>query len=456
MTNTPEVNWAEGMFLRPQHLQLSSRHISSLIGAVVRGIQPLFWGFSRLEVDVEQLEAFTFALHSCEVVFKDATRGRTPASLEIEPREFKSQLDSSDGRLTVYLGVARLREGERNSTSQGDDEGPSDIRYAIRTLDVFDENLGGEPRALEVRKLRGRFFLGDENREGYECLPVSVIQRAGAGSNAPSLDEEFVPPVIDIAAWEPLRKSCESVLHRIEAKHRFLRAEVAEGRIDLDVAGADVWQPVFKLQIVGAFLQVLRQLVKTPGLHPFQLYLEFARLAGELSIFEPEDADSVKIPLYDHDAVGACFNTAVYTIDQLLETILSGGFVKVAFELEEDLLVARLKEEWFDPSAEIYLCVQSDLGDRSIMSRLETAKIGASEDIPLLKQRRLFGLDIDLLNRTPGGLPSRGDLHYFSIGRDGMYWESVTNNREMAISGIIDPQIQFSLFVILKPVRNGE
>jgi predicted component of type VI protein secretion system len=90
------------------------------------------------------------------------------------------------------------------------------------------------------------------------------------------------------------------------------------------------------------------------------------------------------------------------------------------------------------------------------MSRLETAKIGASEDIPLLKQRRLFGLDIDLLNRTPGGLPSRGDLHYFSIGRDGMYWESVTNNREMAISGIIDPQIQFSLFVILKPVRNGE
>jgi len=86
MTNTPEVNWAEGMFLRPQHLQHSSRHITSLVGGAVRGIQPFFWGFSRLEVDMEQLEAFTFALHSCEVVFKDATRGKAPASLEIEPR----------------------------------------------------------------------------------------------------------------------------------------------------------------------------------------------------------------------------------------------------------------------------------------------------------------------------------------------------------------------------------
>lgn len=455
MTNTPEVNWAEGMFLRPQHLQLSTRHFASLIGGAVRGLQPFFWGFNRLEIDVEQLEAFTFSLHACEVVFKDGARGRTPTSLETAPREFKNQLDSSGDRLPVFLGVARLRDGERNSVSDGEEDVPSDIRYTVRTVEVCDENLGGEPRALEVRKLRGKFFLGDENREGYETLPVAVIRRAGSGANAPSLDSEFVPPVIDISAWEPLQKLCESVLHRVEAKHRFLRAEVAEGRIDLDVAGADVWQPVFKLQIVGAFLHVLRQLIKTPGIHPFHLYVEFARLAGELSIFEPEGGDGVGIPLYDHDAVGGCFNTAVFTIDRLLETILSGGFVKVPFELEDEFLVARLKEEWLGSKAQIYLCVQSDLGDRTIMSRLETAKIGALADIPLLKQRRLFGLDIDPLNRTPGGLPSRENLHYYTVGRDGQYWESVAKDREIAIAGIIDPQIEFSLFVILKAEQNG-
>lgn len=453
MSRTPEVNWAEGMFLRPQHLQYSARHFTSLVADSLRGIQPHFWGFARLEIDMEQLEAFVLAVHACQVVFKDGARGSTPASLEVAPREFRAQLDASQGSLPVFLGVGRLREGERNSTLQENGEGRADTRYAIRTVDVSDENLGGDPHTLEVRKLKGRFFLGDENREDYDCLPVAIVRRAGVGSNVPALDDEFVPPVIDIAAWQPLRKKCESVLHRIEAKHRFLRAEVDEGRIDLDVSGADVWQPVFKLQIVGAFLQVLRQLVQAPSLHPFQLYLEFARLAGELSIFASR-GDTIQVPLYDHDAPGECFNSVVFTIERLLETILAGRFVKIPFDVRDDLLIARLKDEWLGPGAEMYLCVQSDLGDRTILSKLETAKIGASEDIPLLKQRRLFGLDIDLLNRTPGGLPSREDLHYFSIRREGTYWESVSRELEMAISGGIDPQIQFSLFVIMKPERS--
>ena len=64
MSNVPEVNWAEGMFLRPQHLQLSSRHFVSLVESAMRGVQPFFWGFRRLEVDGDQLETFTLALRS--------------------------------------------------------------------------------------------------------------------------------------------------------------------------------------------------------------------------------------------------------------------------------------------------------------------------------------------------------------------------------------------------------
>ena len=160
MTNIPEVNWAEGMFLRPQHLQLSSRHFTSLVAGSLRGLQPFFWGFNSLEVDAEQLEAFTFALHSCDVVLKDGGRGKIPTTMEIAPREFKQQLDQSGGKLPVYVGVARLRDGERNSASPGGEDEVSDIRFTIRTVEVSDENLGGEPRSLEVRKLRGRFFFG--------------------------------------------------------------------------------------------------------------------------------------------------------------------------------------------------------------------------------------------------------------------------------------------------------
>jgi type VI secretion system protein ImpJ len=353
--------------------------------------------------------------------------------------------------MPVYLGVAALRDGERNTSEEGVGAARTDLRYVTDVVEVADENLGGAPQQVEVRKLRGRFFFGGESREGYECVKVAEVRRAGYGRNAPVLTEEFIPPVLVTSAYPVLAKLTESICSRLEAKHRFLRAEVSEGRINLEVVGGAGWQPVLKLQIVGSFVHVFRQLAGSPFLHPFPVYLEMARLAGELSIFDEEGADGVQIPHYDHAELGPCFHTAVYTVERLLERILSGTFMRVPFELDKDLLVARLKGEWLVEESQIYLCVESDLPDRSILSRIEVAKIGARADLPLLTQRRLFGLDIALLNRTPGGLPARENFHYFSIDKGGQYWESVVKNREVAIAGGLDAKLAFSLFVVLKP-----
>ena len=134
----------------------------------------------------------------------------------------------------------------------------------------------------------------------------------------------------------------------------------------------------------------------------------------------------------------------------VFEKILSGGFVRVEFEPDGELLVARLRQEWMSGDNEVYLCIESDLDDRALMSRIETAKIGTQGDIPLLNQRRLFGLDIELLKRTPGGLPTRENFHYFTIAREGPYWESVAKAAEVAVSGGMDPRLKFVLYVILK------
>jgi hypothetical protein len=137
-----------------------------------------------------------------------------------------------------------------------------------------------------------------------------------------------------------------------------------------------------------------------------------------------------------------------------LERIPSGRFVRVDFILEEDVQVARLRDEWLARETEMYLCIQSDLPDGEVLGRIETAKIGTSSDLPLLKQRRLFGLDIALLKRTPGGLPVREDYHYFTITKEGPYWDAVARSREIVISGG-DPRFRFCLYIVLKPKRDG-
>lgn len=452
MSRFPEVHWSEGMFLRPQHFQMFSRQLGGMVADIWRRTQPFLWGFSELDVAEDALENFSFALRRCEGVLRDGTWVQAPTNLRLDPRDFKAALNASDGRLPVYLAVPLLREGEEN-TARPEGEGEDrNLRYRVEAVDAADENLGGDRRPVEIRRLSGRFLFGDESREGYETVQVALLQRAGYGSNAPALAADFIPPLLDVAVWPGLVQMGESILHRVEAKHRFLRAEVAEGRIVLDTEGTGGWQPVFKLQIVGSFLPVLRQLTAAQGIHPFHLYLELTRLAGELSIFE-EEGEAVAIPLYDHDQLGKCYRELAYTLERLLERILSGRFIRVDFELQGDNLVARLRDEWVGRDAELYLCATTDLSDRELITRLETAKIGATADLPLLKQRRLFGLDIDLLKRTPGGLPAREDLHYFAIAKEGPYWDSVVRSREMAIAGGIDPRLRFSLYIVSKPER---
>lgn len=452
MSRSPEVHWSEGMFLRPQHFQMFSRQLAGTVAEIWRRTQPFLWGFSDLEVAEDALETFSFKLRRCEAVLRDGTWVQLPANLRVDPRDFKEALNASDGRLPVYLAIPVLREGEPNTAGADGGADGADRRYRVEAVEATDENLGGPARPIEIRQLNGRFLFGNESRAGYETLQVAVVQRAGYGSNAPLLSTDFIPPLLHVSAWPALARIGESVLHRVEAKHRFLRAEVAEGRIVLDSEGTGGWQPVFKLQVVGSFLQVLRQLAGSPGVHPFHLYLELARLAGELSIFD-DPGEELGVPLYDHDRLGECYHQTAYILERLLERILSGRFVRVDFTLERDIQIARLRDEWLGREAEMYLCIESDLTDREILSRIETAKIGAAADLPLLKQRRLFGLDIELLKRTPGGLPARDDYHYFTIAKEGPYWESVARNREMAISGG-DPRLRFCLYIILKPERD--
>ncbi|MGV8038846.1 MAG: type VI secretion system baseplate subunit TssK [Thermoanaerobaculaceae bacterium] len=156
------------------------------------------------------------------------------------------------------------------------------------------------------------------------------------------------------------------------------------------------------------------------------------------------------IPAYDHDRLGECFHQLVYTLERLLEKMLSGRFIRLELQPKGELLWGAFKDEWLAAGNEFYLCIESDLDDRAVMTRIETAKIGAPEDIPLLVQRRLFGLDIELLRRTPGGLPAREDFHYFSVAREGPYWNAVERSKELAVAGGLDARLRFVVYIVTR------
>ena len=450
MKKTPQVLWAEGMFLRPHHLQTAERYREEALQREIQRIQPFFYGLQSLDVAPDQLENFVFEIRDVSLKLKDGTALSSDSTLRISPRSFKNELDKASGRMRVFVGVPVARENAPNTFAPGEGPAGVDRRWVAENAEALDENTGGNPQPVGVRRCNGKLFFGAESQEGYECLEVAVVERSGSGRNFPVLSREFIPSLTEIGASRTLQALCDGVTNRIEAKHRLLLTDVAQGRLVVTSDGTSGWQAIIKLQILGSFLFLFQQLTKIPRVHPFHVYTEFARLAGELSIFD-DGKVPVRIPVYDHEKLGPCFHETCRVIEALLEKIVASRFVKVDFVLREDLLVADLLEEWLAAQTEVFLAIEAEMEEKDLRGRIVTMKLGTVRDIPVLRQRRLFGLDLELLKRTPAGLPQREDYFYFRIEKEGPYWSNVVRDRNVALSDALDPKLKFSLYIITKP-----
>ncbi|MFN7987836.1 MAG: type VI secretion system baseplate subunit TssK [Thermoanaerobaculia bacterium] len=450
MKKTPQVLWAEGMFLRPHHLQTAERYREEALQREIQRIQPFFYGLQSLDVAPDQLENFVFEIRDVSLKLKDGTALSSDSTLKLSPRSFKNELDKASGRMRVFVGVPVMRESAPNTFAPGEGPAGVDRRYVAENAEALDENSGSNPQPVGVRRCNGKLFFGNESQEGYECLEVAVVERSGSGRNFPVLSREFIPSLTELGGSKTIQTLCDGVTNRIEAKHRLLLTDLAQGRLTVSGEGTSGWQTIIKLQILGSFMFLFQQLTRIPRIHPFHVYTEFARLAGELSIFD-DGKIPVKIPVYDHEKLGPCFHETCRVIEALLEKIVASRFVKVDFVLRDDLLVADLLEEWLASQTEVFLAIEAEMEEKDLRGRIVTMKLGTVRDIPVLRQRRLFGLDLELLKRTPAGLPQREDYFYFKIEKEGPYWTNVVRDRNVALSDALDPKLKFSLYIITKP-----
>ncbi len=453
MKKTPQVLWAEGMFLRPHHLQTAERYREEALAREIQRVQPFSYGLASLDVAPDQLENFVFEIKDASLKLKDGTALDFGSTLHVSPRGFKNELDRAGGKMRVFLGVPARRDAAPNVFAPGESAGGQDRRWIAENADQLDENTGGNPQPVGIKRCNGRLIFGSESQEGYECLEVAVVERSGSGRNAPVLSREFIPSVTEIGAARALQALCDGVTNRLEAKHRILLSDVASGRLTVQSEGTSGWQTIIKLQILGSFLFLFQQLTRIPRVHPFQVYTEFCRLAGELSIFD-DGRKAIVIPTYDHDKLGPCFYETCRVIEALLEKIVASRFVKVEFVLREELLCADLMDEWLEPKTEIYLCIETQSDEKELRNRIITMKMGSVRDIPILRQRRLFGLDLEMMKRTPTGLPQREDYFYFKVEKEGPYWTNVTKEKVVALSDALDPKLKFALYIITKPGGN--
>ncbi len=465
MPHWREPHWAEGMLLLPQHLQAAHRFWDTMLGAAWDTSNPFSWGFDELVLSDAQIRNGIVGVERCRARTPQGTWVCVPENTHIAPRPLGDALTRSPDGLTVYLAIPKLHEIRPNAAYEAPADGRP-MRFCVEPLELRDENTGDNAQQIDIHVLSARLLFGDESRApGFELLPVVRVLLSGEEGGIPRRDETFVPPLLRVGAWPELQRMVAAVVHEASARNRELAAEAKSHEMSFRSGIEEHTERLLMIHVLNQSLGYLRQMVAVAETRPFTAYVELCRLAGQLSVFNPDrdvnpDRSVKDYALYDHAELGKNFSLLCKHIHELLRAF-SIGLVKWRdFEARprgEGLQVA-LEDDWLTGRRDMYVGVHcSTMDDTELDGVLKGMnwKIAALEEVDMLFQAGLLALELRPVRGATGILPASPDIKYYRIMHDPERWPKVEAGKVLAIRYAPDVHtklegIRFRIYVVLR------
>lgn len=455
MSKYLEINWSEGMFLRPHHFQQAWSNNRAIMNDEMRVARPFAWGVEHLDISEAELEANILSVRNCNIRMKDGTRIIAPENAEFEPRDFKAALDEANGSLDVFVGLPLRMDREPNTKMLYEDNPLHARRYLASMIEYVDENTGDNSQQLEVRKLNPALLFANDDMTGYEVMKLVKIVRSGFDDNKPIISPEYIPPLLSMEAWPQLFDAVRDIYHQLFAKNRSLVSQIAGRKIAFGSEGVGGPEAMLKLNITNQYVGFMRQFTGTPRLHPFDVFCELCRMAGDLAIFD-SSRQMPDLDIYDHDDLGRSYSELLAVLERFINNLLPTTFIRRRFEPVANRLEVAMEDTWMIPGVEFYLGIESDHDVEVIDREQSYLKMATPDDLDRLINRRLPGLMGRRVHRVPIGMPDRPNIHYFRIRRDGDYWDGVMKDKLLGCYGLNDASLELYLYVLLKPADEDQ
>lgn len=442
MSDSNKIVWSEGMFLRPQHFQQNNRYLERYIEGRSTALEPFFYGFSELNIDKEPLHLGKLSITSAEGVFPDGTPFKIPDNEELPPVLTIPENISNE---TVYLCIPLRRSGVLD-TNRNEDDQPQ-ARYQAYNYSARDTSVAsGEQAQIQIGKLRICLKLGSDDLSGYAVLGVARIEE-NISTKTASLDQHFLPPVLDCDISPPLKAYFEELTSLLKQ-----RGDALGGRLaDSGRAGSAEIADYMLLQVINRIEPLLIHLSQQKGLHPNKLYTELIQIAGELSTFTSISKRAPELPVYQHDNLAGTFSGVIAVLRQCLSTVLEQTAISMGLvERKYGIYVAAITDRSLLNSASFVLAAKADMQGDLLRNRLPSqAKIAGVEKIRELISVSLPGLPLRPLPVTPRQIPYHAGFTYFGIEKSGEIWEMTKSSGGFAVHlGGEYPGIELELWAI--------
>ncbi|WP_369789052.1 type VI secretion system baseplate subunit TssK [Rouxiella sp. WC2420] len=401
--------WNDGAFLTPQQFQQQARWDAYVADGIAHMALANPWGVIKATFDSGSLALERLNALQLVVRFPDGTQIDTELADNLPPACDLSKISNLDS-VDVVLALPLLSANGGNLDNGQDSERPR--RWQQEWITV-QELAGHERSELAVMRHAITLRFAHQENSAYLICPIVRLKR-----NVQSLwvqDENFIPPMLSLAASQVVLNGLGDLLHRLQARRGRLmtmRRESNERMADFAVADVSLF---WLLNALNSTEPVLRELYQTPFRHPELFYRELVRLAGSLLTFSLEHK-SEDIPPYLHTTPEKVFPPLFALLDALLETSLPSRMVVIELVHKgqfwtSSLLDARLREE-----ADFYLSVRSSIPNHLLQTQFPLlCKAGSFEDVTDVVNIALSGVVMKALSHVPAAIPLRLENQYFAL-----------------------------------------
>ena len=429
MSKRARVIWSEGMLLSPHHMQLQDAYHEQRSSDLHRSGLTFSYGFSKLTLDREAVEAGHVRVQSAAGVFPRGEPFNVPEREDApEGRTLEEHFPLQETELKVSLGLRVHRAGQAQIAKSDGGE----TRYRESVLKTSDVTTGVNEREVQVARATPRILFADENLGDYDLLPMARILRKPEGGYA--YKEAFLPPLISIESSAHLTRQLQKLLDILvarsttlsERRHRSAGGASEFGRTDV----AGFWL----LGVVNGFIPLLTHYLRFPKSHPETVFLGLVDLAGRLTTLSDEGPRD--LPAYDHDNAGPVFADLVQRIPAYLEESIPQNFMRIPLNRRDELVfVGRFEDDrLLDPSVKWYLGASANVSADLIQNQLpDKIKIASPDKIDFLVSMALTGVGLTLAHTQPAALPAQAGFVYFQLDTSGDVWGLVTGSRGIAM-----------------------
>lgn len=444
MSNYNKVVWSEGMFIRPQHFQQQDRYIENYINQRCRTVCHYPWGLSHSKIDQSLLSIGKFSLAECSGVFPDGTPFAFPLQ-EQAPDPLEVAVETSDS--LVYLALPLQRMGSVEF-SNGDHAQPM-ARYQSEVLHTTDQSASMLNSAMiNVGRLRLRLILDTDDLSQYAAIPIArIIGRRDNGKIV--LDENFIAPSLDCHGNQILAGYLGELTAILQHRGKMLASQM--GNIHRSQS-LYYLKNFLQLQVMNYYQATLEHLLRTPLLHPEQLYVTMAQLRAELATFSETERQVTSAVPYNHNSLQRCFTALMQELRITLNTLQEPLADRIELEMDRfGIQIGVIHNRALLENARLVLSAQADYPADTLINELpRLIKIGPVEQIRQLINLQLPGLSLRQLPVAPTEIPYHPQSIYFSLDTgDAALWQKIKETSSIAlhISGEL-PRLDLSLWLI--------